>query len=79
MRGIASAQESPGARTCVVLGGLDQVQELDLRPYRFVLWWGRRGAAAPARLGVAAGSLAFDAIEDLTEFARAYFWIGSSK
>ena len=65
MRGIASAQVTPGSRTCVVVGALDDVEGLDLRAYRFVSWWAPRGANVSPRVAVAPGALTHEASDDL--------------
>lgn len=57
MRGIASSQISPGTQTCVIVGSLDGVADLDLSVYRNVLWFTGKPAFVPTRLGAEAGKL----------------------
>jgi hypothetical protein len=46
MRGVASAQISPGAQTCIVVGDVDTSADLDLSGYRSVLWITREPASS---------------------------------
>jgi hypothetical protein len=63
MRGIVSAQMSPGARTCVVVGSLEQVDGLDLASYQSLLWFAREGACVPERFGVTPARLVVEPVE----------------
>ncbi len=63
MRGIASSQVSPGAKTCVLVGGLDDVDGLDLGGYQSLLWFNRDGARVPDRLRVPANRLTVETID----------------
>jgi hypothetical protein len=49
--GIVQAQITPGARTCIVVGSLGSVGELDLAPYPNLLWIAR-APAMPGRFRV---------------------------
>jgi hypothetical protein len=62
MRGLASAQVSPGSRTCIVVGNVDGVEDLDLGAYPNVLWFGRDGGALPDRFRVDPRRLAVEPV-----------------
>lgn len=63
MRGIASSQVSPGAKTCVLVGSLEQVEGLDLGNYQSLLWFNRDGARVPDRLRVPASRLTVELVD----------------
>ena len=65
MRGIASAQISRGSQTCIVVGGLDGVAELDLGVYPNVLWFGRGAGTVPDRLRAHPANVSVEPLERL--------------
>ena len=65
MRGLASTQLSPGAHTCVVVGAVDEAEQLDLSRYRSVLWFTRDAAAATQPAGLDAARLRIEAVNRL--------------
>jgi hypothetical protein len=63
MRGIASAQVSAGAKTCVLVGPLDAGSEIDLSGYRSVLWFADRKAPLPLGLRIDPAALTIEPTE----------------
>ncbi|HVS51287.1 MAG TPA: 6-hydroxymethylpterin diphosphokinase MptE-like protein [Opitutaceae bacterium] len=52
MRGIATAQISAGAKTCVLVGPLDAVPALDLSDYESILWFSGNQTWMPPSVAV---------------------------
>lgn len=66
MRGIISSHISTGSRTCIVVGGLDGVIDLDLGAYRAVLWFASGSAQPwPERLGIGPDKVTIETVENL--------------
>ena len=70
MRGIASAQVSRGAQTCILVGELDGVDDLDLGGCAHVLWFARRRGPLPGRFRAGSRAVAVETLEQF-EPARA--------
>ena len=63
MRGIASSQVSPGSRTCVLVGSLEQVEGLELGGYQSLLWFARDGSRVPERFRLPPGRVTVESVE----------------
>jgi hypothetical protein len=63
MRGIASSQISRGSQTCIVVGNLDRVEELDLSVHANILWFNHGASALPERFRVASRKLSIEPLE----------------
>jgi hypothetical protein len=66
MRGIASAQISAGAKTCVIVGPLAAVADLDLSGYQSILWFSDDGARVPPSVCVDPGRVVVEAPDAAT-------------
>jgi len=68
MRGVVYSQISPGSQTCVVVGPLEEVADLDLSGYGSVLWFAPGVAPRwPADLGAEAENVIVQTVERLDE------------
>jgi hypothetical protein len=65
MSRLATSQISPGAETCVLVGGADGLENVDLRGYRSVLWFAREAAAARAPAGLDPQRTTVEAVDRL--------------
>jgi hypothetical protein len=63
MRGLAATQISPGAETCVIVGGLATPEHIDLRGYRSVLWFTHGAQHDVARFSVDAKNVRFEPVD----------------
>ncbi len=64
MPGILFDQSVPGATTCIVVGPLGDVRDLDFARYRAVLWWIETRASKPLPPGLTATNTQIAPIEN---------------